>query len=142
MILDEDPLMTAMRYLTYGIAYLFYIVMTLIERTFTSLNIILALISAVECLLIVGILAEKKLKSDYTQNLDIKKLLDVWKTILTAISLYALKEGYNVLEAAGILRILYGYELLDLLFLVVLIIGLYNFYRLLAEPAQNKEVKE
>ena len=141
MIVESDPLISFFTSLMYFITYIVYLIGSFFSKILYIVNIILALVSAVECLLIVGALAEMKLKKETCECLDLRRLLDIWKTILMAISLFALREGYSVLESAGVLRIIYGYELLGLVFLIALNAGLYDFYKLLNEAIAESEKK-
>jgi len=141
MVTESDPLLTLVGYVMYAATYVFYLIWSVFNRILFNINLMLALVSAVECLLIVGVLAEMTLRTGTCECLDVKKLLGVWKTILTAISLYALREGYSVLESVDIIRIMNGYEVLGILFLTVLIVGLYQFYRLLTEAVIEYDAK-
>ena len=112
MNIENDPLISLVSYLLYLLTYIIYLFASILYKILFFTNIILSLVSAIECLWIVGLLTEMMVRESSCRCLDVKKLLGVWKTILMAISLYALREGYSVLDSSGVVRIIYGYEIL------------------------------
>ena len=94
------------------------------------LNLFLALFCGVECLLIVKVLVDARFKkyNDKT-NKDIVELLRSWRIILVAISIYILREGLNILEITGVITLDKIFPLINTVFLAILSVGLYKYFK-------------
>ncbi len=104
------------------------------EKLINVINLLLSLACTIECLLIIQITIDRSFRTNLRNGkFSVMSLLDAWRKILVAISLYGLREAYYILEQAGLLRIYLAYALLDTLFLAVLALGLYLHHQAVKE---------
>jgi len=114
------------------------------ETQVKIINVVLAVISGILAMLIIGIIVTRKIhyQTRTGKFVSIAEILMSWRLIVIAIVFLSVHSIYGMLESLGIIEVPLFYIVSETVFMLILATGLYMHYRVMKHTAALEYGKE